>query len=228
MNFLQLCQRTAAESGVYSGVVPTTVVGQTGGLLDLVNWVNAAWLDIQNRHAAWRWKRKEFSTEATSGTSRYTAAGWAITDFGEWITEDNTVTIYKTSLGVSDEREMVRLDWVDFRRIYGRGTQTANQPVHYAISPQNEFCLGPEPDASYRVRGEYRRDAQVLAANADTPECPVQHHLTIVWRALEMLNEYDVAEVVEIAAARRKASIAMFNLERDQLPELRIGSGPIA
>ena len=39
-NFLALCQKTARESGTIEGVLPSTVVGQSGRLLKVVNWVN--------------------------------------------------------------------------------------------------------------------------------------------------------------------------------------------
>ena len=104
--YLQLCQDVARESGTVSGTYPTAVASQTGRLLKIVEWTAQAYVMIQNLHADWRWMQKTFSGTTTSGTGKYTATSWSITDLRDWL-RDNRVTgymphtIYLTATGVS-------------------------------------------------------------------------------------------------------------------------------
>lgn len=193
MNYLQLCQDVVRESGTISGdATPTTTVGQSGRLLKVVNWVTKAWQEIQNLHDDWLWMRQEFTGALTANTGRYTAASFNLTRWSRWITDAHSVTIYQTSLGVSDETELRLIPWQTWRMRYGRGTQVTNRPTEYAISPQGEFCVGALPDAAYTVRGEYQQSAQTLAANADIPELPdTSLHTVIVWKTLLLLAQFD-------------------------------------
>lgn len=230
--YKELSQDVARESGTFTGVVPAAVTSQTGRLLKLVNWTADAWVMIQNLHSAWRWMRQEFDLTKTitiSGTARYTPAAWSITDLAEWINEDGLVTIYKSSTGVSDEGEINHISWADYRYLYGRGTQTNSRPIRWSVSPDdNEFCLGPKPDAVYVVNGEYRQTAQVLAANDDTPNMPSRFHKMVTWRAVMLLGEHDEAAPDVLVLAERKYLAFLDALERDQLSPIEIGAEPLA
>ena len=46
MTYLELCQTLRREAGV-SGVGPASVVDQSGEYLRLVEWIKAAWTEIQ-------------------------------------------------------------------------------------------------------------------------------------------------------------------------------------
>lgn len=227
MNLLQIAQMAARESGTVSGNLPSSVANQTGRLLKIVNWCITAWTSIQNSRNAWRWMQGEFQGNLTIGTQRYTAASFQLNRWAEWITADDTVTVYKASLGVSDERELPFLPWDMFKRMYTRGVQQQDRPLHYSISPAGEFCVGPIPDAAYVVKGEYRKSPQILANNSDIPEMPERFHELIAWEALLLLAEHDEGEL-HIAVALRRHRQLMGDLERDQLPQLRITSGPLA
>jgi hypothetical protein len=227
--FLTLCQEVARDSGTVSGTQPTTVTGQSGRLGKIVAYTAEAWTRIQNLHAAWRFLRKEFPATAltASGTARYTGASWSITDLAEWITEPHAVTLYKQSTGVADEGEIRCVEWLEWRRVYGRGAQTNGRPSCYTISPAGEFCLGLTPDDTYVINGEYRRTPQVLAANADEPLCPARFHDIIKFRALMLLDEHDEAPLpLSFAVVNFKDLLS--SLERDQLPRVQIGGGPLA
>lgn len=227
MDFLQIAQMVARESGTVSGNLPSSVANQTGRLLKIVNWTVTAWREIQNARNAWKWMQEDFQNNLVAGTQRYTAASFSISRLAEWITHDDTVTLYKTSLGPVDERELRFLPWEDFKRMYTRGVQQQNRPLHYSISPAGEFCVGPIPDDAYVVKGEYRKSPQTLVNNGDVPEMPERFHELIAWCALLLLAEHDEANLHIATAMRRKREL-MDDLERDQLPQLHIGSGPLA
>lgn len=230
MTYLELCQKVARESGTITGTAPTTVVGQTGRLLKIVAFTNDAWQIVQNHRAQWRWMQGEFSGATSIGASRYTAAGWAITDFAEWVMDTPDylpVTMYATATGVEDEGTLRAITYDLWASLYNRGTQTNNRPTRYAISPANEFCLGAIPDAAYTVRGRYRKTNQVLTANADTPNLPARFHDLIVYQALRLLGGHDVAPD-ELSDAMAKTVPLMQQLERDQLPMMQLTGRPLA
>ena len=167
-----------------------------------------------------------------------TAASWNLNDFARWITDDlcrgflgardyYPTTLYLKATGVSDEGAIREIDYALWRHRYDRGSQTDQRPVSYAISPLDEFCPGPIPDAVYTVNGEYYKAAETLSANGDTPALPTRFHDVIVWRALELLAEHDEAPLA-IASARSKRMILMGEVERDQLERVEIGCGPLA
>jgi len=220
--FLELCQDVARESGTISGTQPTTVASQTGRLAKIVDWTIDAWRRIQNDRNAWKWMRTEFSGSITSGTARYTAASFSLSRHARWLTDANNLTIYKTATGVSDESALTVISWDTWRQTYGRGSQTNNRPVSYAVSPSGELCFGPIPDDSYTINGEYYKSPQILADNTDEPECPARFHQIIVQRALVSLAEHDEA-LVTAAAAQKNYNEIMLDLESDQLPTIALG-----
>ena len=226
-SFLQICQKVARESGTVSGTQPASVTDQNGRLLNIVNWVIDAWTEIQNSQASWRFMRKTFSGTLTSGTSTYTAASFGITDFAEWITEDDVVTIYLTSTGVADESNLRWIPWQTWRVKYGRGSQTNNKPTEYTISPAGEFVVGPVPNDTYTVNGENRRTPQVLIAGADIPICPVRFHDVITWDAIKKVAEFDEDPGL-YAKGKSRLGPLMFDMRRDQLPRLIDNSEPLA
>lgn len=223
---------TARESGTVSGTLPAAVTGQTGRLEKIVYWTAEAWRLIQLLHDDWRWMRKEFEGTVTQGAARYTAGSFSITDFAGWVTDFDAyqpLSIYKTSTGVADEGPIRLIDWEAWRTAFGRGSQTQNRPDRYAISPADELCLGPVPDAAYTVRGEYRATAQNLAANADVPLLPERFHEIIAWRAVMLLDEHDEAiEAIRLGRARNAFGTMLTALRRTQLPTPRLGGRPLA
>ena len=217
MNFLEIAQEVAQESGTVSGTQPSTVVGQTGRLKKVVDFTANAWDFIQNLRPTWRFMRADLDVNLSSGTGRYSASALGIGDWSSWLTEDDLMTIYRTSTGVSDEGSLYYLTWSEFRRRYIRGSQTDNRPVHYSISPAGELCFGPAPDDIFTVRGEYMTTPIRLEEDDDTPACPIKFHRIIKHRALLLLAEHDEANI-NIATERVKYLELLGGLELDQLP----------
>lgn len=224
-----------ARGASSAGLVPTSVVGQTGRPLKLVEFTAEAWVRIQNLHPGWRWMQKTYGpddTTTTASTSTYLPASFDITDLRDW-KRDNPVTgyrphtIYLTATGVSDERKLLEISWQAWRTMYGRGTQTSGYPRDYAITPAGAIALGPTPDDEYTVSGEYDQAAVRMTANADTPGLPDAFHQIIVNKALIMLHEDD-EHILGIGAARNNYAEYLDGLERSQLPIITIGGGPIA
>ena len=231
--YLELCQQVAAESGTISGVQPSSVTGQTDRLALIVRHVRDAWVEIQVSRDNWRFMRKTFAGDLTAGTACYTPASFNLTDLARWVTDnisdfdDDALSLYKTSAGRADEGVIQQIDWARWRRLYDRGVHDANRPVVYAISPANELCFGPTPDAGYTVRGEYYRTPQRLAEDDDVPIMPERFHTAIVWKALAKLGAHDEGEW-PVQWANGSYQGILDDLLRDQTPPTGIDWEPLA
>jgi hypothetical protein len=231
--FLELCKDVARESGTVQPSAITSVANQTGRIQKIVQWTAEAWRRIQNANANWLFLRETWSAETISGTKLYTPASLNITDLARWMTDRDAVgykptSLYKTSVGQSDENAITHITYGLWRARYDRGAQSQNRPAVYAITPYNEIAFGPTPDDAYTIRGEYYRTPQVLTANDDEPlGLPVRFHPIIVYRALVLLGEHDEGQV-QIASAERNYRELLGALERDQLPPVTIECGPVA
>jgi len=230
MNFLQLCQMVARESGTISGLLPTAVVGQDGRLLKVVSWTQSAWTKIQNDRRSWRWMYGEFNdttTVTSAGTARYTATSWNLNRLANWVVDAESMSIYDAAIGVSDENLIIPMSWDMYRRQFVRGAQTPGRPQYYAISPANEICFGPVPDREYSIRGEYYKNPQTLVEATDVPELPARFHEVIGWYGLLLLAEHDEGQYHTQVAYRRYSEL-MGDIRRDQLPRIAIGADALA
>jgi hypothetical protein len=70
LNFLQLAQKLRQEAGI-AGTGPSTTAGQVGELGRVVDWINQAYIDIQEKHDDWNFLRFEFSLPLTIGQAIY-------------------------------------------------------------------------------------------------------------------------------------------------------------
>lgn len=222
MNFLQLAQRLRQEAGV-PGTGPTTVLSQTGELKRLVDWVATAWDEIQGEQTTWRWMRQSVTLNTVAGTNSYSLSAWGIAStFAYWY--QRTFTIYRQSLGRSDERDLVWMDYDDWRRMYdfGAAASTQGQPTEFAIAPDDSIKLGFIPDAVYVVRADYHKAPTTLAADTDTPACPTQYHMAIVWKALMYYGEFESAPEA-YGRGKNNYTTLMGQMRRTQLPRTLVG-----
>ncbi len=223
--FLELCQVTAREVGI-PGVGPLTTVGQEGQLGDIVRWVKDAYIEIQNRNGGhWRFLRHGFTLDTVDSDDTYSfgdavdsTTASAITRFSQWRFADRTAppTIYLKSSGIGTQNWLIYAEWEPFKQIYRISTQVDSYPAHITVDPQDQIVLGPVPNGIYVVTGEYYRSAQVLTADAEVPEMPVQFHKLIVYYALEEYGYLESATEVIARAAKKKRSY-MRQLEANQI-----------
>jgi hypothetical protein len=231
MNYLQLAQRLSSEVGA-SGTGPSSVVGQTGSNLRLVNWINTAWLEIQGLHNTWNWMRKPFTWETVVSTGDYlpsavtnTLTGSPMTDLRYWYKD--TFRCQKKSIGVQDEQWLVEWEYYVFRNTYRFNLQVVGRPVVFSENPQGKaILLGQIPDDVYIISGEYQKKAWNLTANNDEPDFPEAYHLMIVYKAMLYYGLFESAgEVIQRAQAQYQALLTQ--LEHEQLQEVYLGN-PLA
>ncbi len=239
--FLELCQDLRRELDI-SGTGPTTVVSQSGDLLNLVEWIDQAYIDIQNRrNGNWRWMRRGYTLQTVANDDSYSFGDFTdvilsatIDRFSRWriVDSEDPPMVFLTSAGVGTQRWFVWTQWDWFKHLYRIGTQNAGAPVFVASDPQDNLVFGPKPNDIYTITGDYWRSAQVLSndgtadPNDAVPEMPVQFHKLVVWEAMLHYGYQQAAP--EVLARAEKFSRRMYRqLENNQFPKFKVGI-PIA
>lgn len=220
MNYLELCREVASQSGTIAGLPSfTTTTGATGRIEQLTQWVRNAWVDIQNERSDWLFMRNEFLAPLVIGKRTYTAAELGIADFGRFIPDGETrnLTCYDPDIGPEDEQTLRGMSWPLYRERYGRGFHDPNRPIEWAAAINGALAIGPTPDKAYMVRGEYRRSAQRLLLDTDTPTMPEQFHGLIVGEAIRLMARSD--EAFQVLGERTDNYVRLRSpLVRDQTP----------
>lgn len=224
MTFLELCQRAAVECGASSkqniAIAMPTVVGATGALARIINWVADGFSDIQQDHSDWAWMRSSGETgggasfATINGQSRYplgTGAGTVgvlATDFGKWDVE--TFRAYTTTVGTQDENYVQEIPYDRWRNgyMFGAMRQSRSRPYVAAVGPDLSLCLGPPPTGLYTVTADYFRAPFDMAADADVPTgLPAQFHMLCVYRAMMKYAGYESAPEVDTRAREENAGM---------------------
>lgn len=220
MNFLQLVQRLASECGVPTSNL-TTAESQTGEAGRLVNWVNAAWLDIQTAHRDWDWMRASASWTTVNTQAEYTTTecGIAAGTFGFW--ERNSFRCYSTSAGFGSEMFLRYLPYDEWRNQYKFGSfqTTYSRPMDVSITPSKGIALGPYPTDGFTIRGDYFTAPSEMSDDADTPSLPTQFHLAIVYRAMMFYAGFESAPEVYQRGEFEFGKL-MRRMEQDRLREV--------
>jgi len=223
MNLLQLCNRLIDEAGITASHL-TATAGQTGELARVVQWVQSAWLDIQNSRTEWRWMRKSATIVTVAGQS----GGYDATaaDVATWCLD--TARNYPTVTGNVAEVFMDFVEYDDFRNsyLYGALRTAQSRPMVFTIEPANTLAFGPVSNGDYTVTNDYFSRAAELAGDSDSPGMPERYHMAIVWRALMLYGGYEAASE-SYARGQNEFTVLMSMLEIDQLPMIRMG-GPLA
>lgn len=232
MNWLQLAQRLSIECGV-AGSGPQSVTGQTGMNLKLVNWIAAAWTEIQGMQDNWSWMRQQFAFDTVASTGDYlpvsttnTLTGDLLTDLRYWWKD--TFRCQKKALGVVDQQWLVEWEYQTFRNTYRFNLQVDGRPVVFAQNPQGKaIMLGQVPDDVYEITGEYQQYPQPFVNGTDEPAIPNEAlHLVIVYKAMQSYGLYEAAPEV-LTRGNVEFSRLLTQLEREQRPELYLGN-PLA
>lgn len=222
--FLDLAQRAAVECGVASNAAIAsslpTVVGATGSLGRVVNWVGDAWTDIQMAQDDWNWMRSSvllgggavFPT--VPGQASYplgTGAGTVGIDvdaFGKW--DPLSFRNYTTAIGPSNENYLAEITFDKWRNGYMYGTQRnqKTRPVAIAIGPDQSLCLGPPPDGLYTIEADYFVGPSEMVADTDVPVLlPFRFNMLIVYRAMMKYAGYESAPEVYTRGSQENATM---------------------
>lgn len=208
MNYLQLCQKLRQEVGG-SGNGPSTVLSQTGENRLYVDWINDAWIEIQNKREKWRFMWKQGSITLQPNTQVYSMP----VDFKEF--DDGSIFI--------DDRRVVPLHYDELRNRSLQPNQMS--PRFFSLLPNGQLKIDTLPDQAYEMRFDYFQKAQSLSANTDIPSIPSEYHMLIVYLAMKAYGGYENAMEVYQRADTQYDEMLM-SVERTELPEL-ILAGPM-
>ncbi len=209
MTYLELCQRFVQELGIAGGGQnnPTAVTGQVGELLNVVNWIRAADLEINNQTRNWKYLWTEYSEalavddQEPPMPSNPRARAWC------------KLTFYLNRFG-TNQRKLNWMSWTDMQNVLAE----PNRPTHIAIKPDGQLRLNAPMDIAATLTAEYYKAPTEMTDNSDVPAMPEEYHRVILCRAAviyggredapEIVNHYE-PEYIEILS----------NLEADQKPE---------
>jgi hypothetical protein len=232
MNFLQLCQAVARDSGTVAGVPNiTTVADQTGRIAQVVGWTRDAYIDLQNERDDWLWMRVPFSHALTIDQIEYDGADLGLDDFAFALPDLpvegwRNLSIYESG-NQAQEGTIYQIEYNLFRQRYQRGVHDANRPCEWAMSPQGTLLLGPKPDKAYILAGEYHTLPEELALDTDVPSMPAAYHRVIVQEAMRLMARSDEAFQVLTEKAQQYDRLRS-GLVRTQTPMAKLGGGPLA
>ena len=191
MTYLELCVRLVQEARI-SGTGPVSVIGQTGEMLLVTQWINTALQNLWGKYGQWQFARFDFSFPTISGVSTYPSTA-AVPDLLRWITDDTeSMRCWRTSIGSTDERYLIPISWDDFRdvRLFSTSRTQTGTPLEYAVKPNNDLIFWPIPDDTYTISGEFYCSVTSLVNNSDVPAFPADFHMLIVWEALRLTGAY--------------------------------------
>jgi hypothetical protein len=117
------------------------------------------------------------------------------------------------------------MDWEGFYNSQLRGVRPPGKPQVYSVTNDGKLIISPVPDAVYTIRGRYRKSAQILTADGDTPEMPSDFHTIIKDAALCYIEGFDEGPRIPVYRLRMLPNWSM--LENQQLPGVKWGA-PLA
>ena len=143
MNFLALAQRLRQEAGA-SGTGPLTTVNQAGESRRFVDWVAAAYQDIQSQREDWQWMRRTCAFPLVSGQLAYTPAQanaalwgyWAPKTFRNYANPPATLSVGSPGVVSLPSNGLVAGDTVTFDATAGVTFPTGVSPfTPYFVTP---------------------------------------------------------------------------------------------
>ncbi len=194
MTYLQLCQRLRQEARI-SGTGPVSVIGQTGEMLLITQWINTALENLWGKYGQWEFARYDFSFPTIAGVSTYNSTA-AVPDLLRWRVDDyDSLRCWRTSIGSTDERYLIPTSWEDFRtvRLFSSSRTQTGTPMEYAVKPNNELIFWPIPDDIYTISGEFYSTVTHLVNDNDVPVFPSDYHMLLVWEALRLTGAYQAS-----------------------------------
>ena len=228
MNFLTLAQRLHLELG-RSGSGPTSITGATNANLRLFYAIADAWREIQTDPMGWLWMRRTFDVALLSTLESIDGVAAGLTDFGRWRKPDDWYDL-KAYDPIANPRQKWDVKFVDrdkFLRQYKDNPPNAAGPQYWTVGLDNEIIVAPEADKDYQICGEYFIAPEELAADADVPSMPSQFHMTIMWKAMVQIAQFDAAPE-NVSRANDKYEEILSSLMLDQGPGLTINARPLA
>lgn len=209
MNWLQICRRIRKEIG-FSGTdtSPSSVLGQGGEMLSIVNWASSAYLAIQAK-AKWDWLWERASVTILAGTNLSTGL----------VAADR----YVKDATTDGSRSLAYAAWPDFRAMYPAAQIADGSPSAWTVRPDCAIVVSARPTADLILGVERYRNPLAIGADADSPLMPEHQHEAIVWRAMMFYAGHDEAGALYQHASAEYRRI-MGDAAIESMPAFEAGS----
>lgn len=220
MTFLELCQRVQLESSLGGSSAIAQVQNQTGDLAKIVNWVQAAWRELQSERREWSFKWQAFTVVLTAGSQDYNLVQLIDNTTPDIQLAEGPLVLF----GTYGRRRLDRMDFDLFMDRYLNLDASSGIPLAVTILPDRQtirFEVSLETDSS--LTGSYYVENQELTVNGDVPIMPVKYHDAIVYGALKKYAEYDEADRI-FATASANYDRWHDLMVRDLLPKVLVGA----
>lgn len=188
MNRLELARMTRQMAGIAAGSTgnaPSTTLNQTGEYKRVVDWLDQAWAEIQREH---KW---DFLWEQATVTILATTSSLAGSIAAHRYVQDSAYI---------GSKRLLYLPWDSFKRRYPAALISAGEPSAWSIRPDKAFVVDHAPTADTAISVERYQNPTALAADADTPAMPIEHHMAIVYKALLLYANFEEAGVTRATA----------------------------
>lgn len=245
MTYLELCQQTLRGADTESPESLTQISDISEYKATVVGFVREAWRDIENLHASWGWRQREFTAALRPGVATYRWNELRPADvelksipltpgFADWLSRPPDRTgegaEWYWSGYEGGRTEVGSLEPVLFEEMRRRlllTSTTQTRPTTFAFTPDKRIIFHPTPNEAWNVHGMYVRGVDILTtANQEPLDLPEAYHDIIKWKAVMMLQGSDEASE-SYAFAQQQYSALLEALERIYLPQITVG-GAIA
>ncbi len=217
MNYLALCDKLLKETGLSDQGV-SSVVGQTGLNKKAVDWINRAWIEIQNLNDwDFLWQTSTFNT-VSSQQDYDPVSNLALNPtLNKWVSSSVRIT----DDGVTGY--LVYTPWAD----WSRTTFSSGKPSGFTIRPDNKLSFNTLPDSEYAIDFDYYRSPQQLAANTDELLLAEPYHDAVLYKAiLYVAAEQDAPELYQ--DAQSQLNIRLSAMGTTALPTITLAERPVA
>lgn len=232
MNYLDLSKRVHLLLRIGEdapGTRPTTVVGQTGVLGEIVQWVAAAHNDICRRHPHWRFLLAGGEVPLPTGGRILAKSALQVSlpllrKVNPMVYEDGAYLMIRPDDPVdATEQEVFYIPAQAWHGSFDVAPIPSGQPRYFTITAEGGLEFDTTAERDYTIRLRYRKLVDELVLDADEPMFDEDYHDTIVWWAIV---HYYCASRDGTGEFRQKAEANLTRewskLQNEQLPDFTL------
>lgn len=221
--YLELVKITRRLCGM-QGTGPSSVANAQGVEEVLVQFVNDAYVDIQNMREDWKWMEASGSFSTQAGKDTYSLADIFLTP------TPDLKKYQKDSFLITDSNnKKTYLRYISRNALEAKYLNSTSQrfPTQYTIDPpSNSIILKDIPDGVYSVSFRYQKAPSVLESDTEVPAIPAAFHNLIAYKATEKMAVYlGIPELFRQYSF--ESSKMLGQLMRLELPKLRMKARPL-
>lgn len=233
MDFLKLVKRLATETGTELeskidsvAIPPATAYGETTEhRTRLIQWIQQAWLEIQEDQEDWNWMVQTAQMSMVRGQVSYNIG--EIVNIGceeviydhlrPWVATLDYRYIWMVD-GSTDRPNPQMCYYVPTEQFFGEvdryNDQSFGPASRYSIDRKGDIHFDSTPQTDdYHIEFEFKALPQELLLDTDVPKLPLKFHMLIVYKAMQYYAAFD-----EAATQYNRAS----KLYRDWMNKLRM------